>query len=44
MIVIGMLVCGSFLIRVCIFIVSKALLISSDIVIVRDGGVTWLTP
>ena len=29
MIVPGMLVCSSFLIRVCMFIVSKALLISS---------------
>ena len=30
MIVPGMFVCSSFLISVCIFIVSKALLISSD--------------
>ena len=34
MIVPGMLVCNSFLISVCIFIVSKALLISSATVIV----------
>ena len=34
----GMLVCRSFLISVCMFIVSKALLISSDTVIVRAGG------
>ena len=38
MIVPGMLVCSSFLISVCMFIVSKDLLISSDIVIVRAGG------
>ena len=35
MIVPGMLVCSSFLISVCMFIVSKALLISSATVIVR---------
>ena len=38
MIVPGMLVCSSFLISVCMFIVSKALLISSATVIVRAGG------
>ena len=32
------LVFRSFLISVCMFIVSKALLISSDTVIVRAGG------
>ena len=42
MIVPGMLVCSSFLISVCKFIVSKALLISSDTVIVRAGGAIWL--
>ena len=42
MIVPGMLVCSSFLISVCMFIVSKALLISSATVIVRAGGVIWL--
>ena len=31
-------VCSSFLISVCMFIVSKALLISSATVIVRAGG------
>ena len=31
------LACSSFLISVCMFIVSKALLMSSDIVIVRAG-------
>ena len=36
------LVCSSFLICVCMFIVSKALLISSDTVIVRAGGAIWL--
>ena len=35
MIVPGMFVCSSFLISVCMFIVSKALLISSATVIVR---------
>ena len=38
MIVPGMFVCNSFLISVCMFIVSKALLISSATVIVRTGG------
>ena len=33
-----MFVCSSFLISVCMFIVSKALLISSATVIVRAGG------
>ena len=37
MIVPGMFVCSSFLISVCMFIVSKALLISSATVIVRAG-------
>ena len=38
MIVPGMFVCSSFLISVCMFIVSKPLLISSATVIVRAGG------
>ena len=38
MIVPGMLVCSSFLISVCMCIVSKGLLISSATVIVRAGG------
>ena len=38
MIVPGMFVCSSFLISVCTFILSKALLISSATVIVRAGG------
>ena len=38
MIVPGMFVCCNFLISVCMFIVSKALLISSATVIVRVGG------
>ena len=38
MIVHGMLVCNSFLISVCMFIVSKALLTSSATLIVRAGG------
>ena len=42
MIVPGILVCSCFLISVCMFIVSKALLISSTTVIVRTGGVIWL--
>ena len=44
MIVPGMLVGSSFLISVCMFIVSKALLISSATVIVCAGGVIWLNP
>ena len=40
----GILVCSSFLISVCMFIVSKALLISSVIVIVRKVGDIWLNP
>ena len=44
MIVPGMLVCSSFLINVCLFIVSKTFLISSDTVIVRAGGAIWLNP
>ena len=44
MLVHGILVCSSFLISVCMFIVSKALLISSATVIVRTGGAIWLSP
>ena len=44
MIVPGMFVCSSFLISVCMFIGSKALLISSATVIVRAGGAIWLNP
>ena len=44
MIVPGMFVCSSFLISMCLFIVSKALLISSATVIVRAGGAIWLNP
>ena len=44
MIVPGMFVRSSFLISVCMFIVTKALLISSATVIVRAGGVIWLNP
>ena len=44
MIVPGMFVCSSFLISVCMFIVSKALIISSATVIVRAGGAIWLNP
>ena len=39
-----MLICISFLISVCMFNVSKALLISSTTVIVRAGGAIWLNP
>ena len=39
-----MLVCSSFLISVCMFIMSKALLISSATMIVRAGGAIWLNP
>ena len=41
---VGMFVGSSFLISVCMFIVSKALLISSATVIVRAGGAIWLNP
>ena len=44
MIVSGMFVCSSFLISVCMFIVSKALLRSSATVIVHAGEATWLNP
>ena len=44
MIVPGMFVCSRFLISVCMFIVSKDLLISSATVIVRAGGAFWLNP
>ena len=44
MIVPGILVSRSFLISVCMFTVSNALLISSATVIVRTGGVIWLNP
>ena len=40
----GMLVCNIFLKSVCMFIVSKALLISSALVIFRAGGAIWLNP
>ena len=42
MIVSSILACSSFLISVCMFIVSKALLISSATVSVCAGGVIWL--
>ena len=38
MIVPGILFCSSFLISMCMFIVSKALLISSATVIVRESS------
>ena len=44
MIVPGMYVCSSVLISVCMFIVSKVLLISSATVIVRVGGAICLNP
>ena len=44
MIVPGMFVCSSFLISVCRFIVSKAMLISSATVIVRAGRAIWFNP
>ena len=39
-----MIVPGMFLISVCMFIVSKSLLISSVAVIVRAGGAIWWNP
>ena len=44
MIVPGILVCSSILISVCMFILSKALLISSATVIVSAEGAIWLNP
>ena len=44
MIVHGMFVCSSVLFSVCMFIVSKVLLISSATVIIRAGGAIWLNP
>ena len=44
MIVPGILVCSIFLITVCMFIVSKALLISCATLILRAGGAIWLNP
>ena len=40
----GMFVCSSFLISVFMFIVSKALLMSSATGIFRAGGAIWLNP
>ena len=40
----GMLVCGSFLISVCMFIVLKVIFISSATVLVRAVGAVWLNP
>ena len=42
MIVPGMFVCSSFLISLCMFIVSKSLLISRHTVIARAGRAIWL--
>ena len=44
MIVAEMFVCSIFLISVCMLIVLKALIISSDTLIVRVGGAIWLNP
>ena len=44
LIVPGILVCSSFLISVCMFIVSKPFFISSVTVIVRAGGAIWVNP
>ena len=44
MIVPGILICGSFLISVCMFIVSKALFISGATVIVCAREAIWLNP
>ena len=44
MIVPGIVVCSSFLISVCMFIVSQVLLISSATVIVRAGGGHFVEP
>ena len=44
MIVHVILVCSSFLLSVCMFIVPKALFISSATLIVRAGGAIWWNP
>ena len=44
MIVSRILVCSTFLISVCMFTVSKVLLLSSATVIVCAGGAIWLNP
>ena len=44
MIVSGTPVCSSFLISVCMFIVSKVLLVPSATLIVRAGGSIWFNP
>ena len=44
MILPGILVCSSFPISVCMFIVLKGLLISSATEIVRTEGVIWFNP
>ena len=44
MIVPGIVVCSSILISMCMYIGSKALLISSATLIVRAGGAIWLNP
>ena len=40
----GILVCCSLWMSVCMWIVSKAFVMSSDVVIVRVGGFFWLKP
>ena len=40
----GMLIYSNFLISVCMFIVSKTLLISNATVIIRAGRAIWLNP
>ena len=44
MIMPGLLVCSTFLISVCMFIVSKDLLISRSAVVVQAEGAIWLNP
>ena len=44
MIVPGILVCSRSLISVCLFIMSKALLMWSATVVVRTGETIWLNP
>ena len=41
-IVTGILVCSSFLISMCMFIVSEAVVLSSATVIIHVGGAIWL--
>ena len=40
----GIMVCSSFLISMCMFILSKVFIISSATMFIRAGGVIWFNP